>query len=166
MTHASPRAFVRAAGASFIAAATFAAAGPAAAQQARIRQLNDIAFGTIGSATVDLVRTDNLCVYSTAASGRYTVTARGSGSSNAFTLVSGSNTLPYEVQWAFASGQASGIMLSPNVALAGTTTNRNSATCGTNRLTASLIVVLRSNAQQSATAGNYAGTLTLIVAPN
>jgi hypothetical protein len=133
----------------------------------RIRQLNDIAFGTIGTAPVDTVLTDNLCVYSTANSGRYTITARGSGTSNAFTLASGSNVLPYEVQWAFASGATGGTALSPNVGLAGATTNRTDSTC--NRaasLTATLIVVLRKTAQESARAGSYTGTLTLIIAPN
>ena len=139
----------------------------AAAQQVRVRQLNDVLFGTIGAAPADQTRTDNLCIYSTATSGRYTITARGSGASNAFTLASGSNTLPYEVQWASAANQTSGTQLTTNVPLAATTTNRTDSTCNqAASLTATLIVVLRSSAQQSAVAGSYSGTLTLLVAPN
>lgn len=150
-----------------LAAAMLATSTSATAQQVRIRQLNDIAFGTIGTVPADQSLTDTLCVYSTATSGRYTITARGSGSSNAFTLASGSNTLPYEVQWAFAASQSAGTALSPNVAVAGTTTNRADSTCTlAASQTATLIVVLRTSAQQSASAGTYSGTLTLLVAPN
>jgi len=167
MAQVSPCAPLRRGCALLLLAAGLLAGSGASAQQVRIRQLNDFAFGTIGVAPVDQVLTDNLCVYSTAVSGRYTITARGSGSGSAFTLASGGNTLPYEVQWAFASGQSSGSVLSPGVAVAGTTTNRTDSTCGlTGSLTASLIVVLRTAAQQSGKAGTYSGTLTLLVAPN
>lgn len=167
MADVSPCAYLRAALASLLAAGTVAWGNPAAAQQVRIRQLTDIPFGVIGNSPVDTVLTDNLCVYSTATSGRYTITAKGSGASSAFTLASGANVLPYEVQWAFSSGSTSGTALSPNVALVGTTTNRTNSTCNlAASLTATLVVVLRANTQQSAAAGNYTGTLTLIVAPN
>ena len=167
MAHVSPCDLLRPRCAALIAAAVLACATPARAQQVRIAQIGDIAFGTLGAAPVDKVLTDNLCVYSTATSGRYTITARGSGTSSAFTLASGANALPYEVQWAFVSGATSGTTLSPNVALAGTTANRANSSCGlAASLTATLIVMLRGTTQQSAMAGNYTGTLTLIVAPN
>lgn len=149
------------------AGAVLACGADAAAQQVRIRQLADIAFNTVSATPVDQSRADNLCIYSAAASGRYTITARGSGSSNAFTLASGGNALPYEVQWASSANQSSGTTLSPNVALAATTTNRNNSNCNQPAsLTATLIVVLRASAQQSVQAGTYSGTLTLLVAPN
>jgi hypothetical protein len=167
MAPALPCALLRPAGSWLLAAAALACTSPAAAQRVRVAQLTDLAFGTIGTAPVDTVLTDNLCVYSTATSGRYTITARGSGSSNSFALASGGNSLPYEVQWAFASGRTSGTALTPNVALAGTTANRLDSTCTlSSSLTATLVVVLRASAQQSARAGAYSGTLTLIVAPN
>lgn len=167
MAQVSPCALLRRGCTLLLLAAGLAGATGASAQQVRIRQLNDFAFNTIGAAPVDLSLADNLCIYSTAGSGRYTITARGSGASNAFTLASGSNTLPYEVQWAFASAQSAGSVLRPNVPLAGTTTNRTDSTCSlAASLTASLIVMLRTAVQQSARAGSYSGTLTLIVAPN
>jgi len=148
-------------------AASLAMPTRATAQQVRIRQLTNIAFGTMGAVPADRSLTDNLCVYSTAASGRYTITARGSGSAGAFALASGGNTLAYEVQWASSANQSSGTALSPNVALAATTTNRTDSTCTlAASQTATLIVVLRADTQQSARAGSYSGTLTLVVAPN
>ena len=150
-----------------LAAAVLARGTDAAAQQVRIRQLNDVTFNTVSAAPVDQSQADNLCIYSTTATGRYTITARGSGSGNAFTLSSGSNLLPFEVQWAASANQSSGTALSPNVALTATTTNRTNFNCNqTASLTASLIVVLRAGAQQAVQAGTYSGTLTLLVAPN
>jgi hypothetical protein len=150
-----------------LAAAVLATGTPARGQQVRIRQFNDFVFGTLGSAPVDTSLADSICIYSTAVGGRYTVTARGSGNNGAFTLASGSSTLPYEVQWASAANQSSGSALSPNVAFATTTTNQTNANCNQPAsLTASLIVMLRASAEQSVQAGSYSGTLTLLVAPN
>jgi len=167
MAQDSPCAPLRRRSALLLAAALMASGTAAHGQQVRIRQLNDFPFNTLGATPVDVSLADNLCVYSTATSGRYTITARGSGSGNAFTLASGGNTLAYEVQWAAAANQSSGSVLSPGVALAATTTNRTDSTCNqAASLTATLIVVLRASAHQSARAGAYSGTLTLLVAPN
>lgn len=166
MAHHMSCALLRTCSRVLVTAVALTSAVPSAAQQVRIRQLNDLSFGTLAVAPVDRVMTDNLCVYSTTATGGYTIVARGSGSSSAFTLASGGNVLPYEVQWAFASGQTAGTALSPNVALTGVTSNRSNPTCNGLSLTASLIVIIRSAAQGAARAGNYTGTLTLLVAPN
>ena len=167
MAHILPCAALRLRSGILLVAAGLAWSGSGSAQVVRIRQLNDFAFGTIAAAPVDRVLTDNLCVYSNAASGRYTITARGSGTGNAFTLASGANTLPYEVQWAFAAGATAGASLSPNVALAGATANGNDVSCNqAASLSATLEVILRATTQQSAPAGTYSGTLTLIVAAN
>lgn len=167
MAQVPPCAPLRRRSALLLAAAMMATGTAAHGQQVRIRQLNDFVFNTLGAAPVDTSLADNLCIYSTAASGRYTITARGSGSSNAFTLASGSNTLPYEVQWASSANQSSGTVLSPGVAFATTTTNRTDSTCNqAASLNTTLIVVLRASAQQSARAGSYSGTLTLLIAPN
>jgi hypothetical protein len=139
-------------------------AAPAHAQQVRITQLGDFAFGPLAT-TADQTLSDSLCVYVGSLAGRYTVTAAGSGSSNSFALSSGGNTLPYEVQWAFSGGQTSGTPLTARTALAGTSFNFIDSSC-TLFTTASLIVILRGSQTQAAVAGTYTGTLTLLVAPN
>jgi hypothetical protein len=170
MAQVSPCAPLRQCSALLLAAALMAMGSAAQAQQApqvRIRQLNDFVFNTLGAAPVDTSLAGNLCVYSTATSGRYTITARGSGTNGAFTLANGSNALPYEVQWGSAANLSSGSALSPNVAFATTTTNQSNSNCNQPAsLTASLIVILRASAEQSVQAGSYSGTLTLLVAPN
>lgn len=137
----------------------------AAQEQARITGLSDVSFGTIANFTSDQSIAQNVCIYSS--TDRYSVTARGSGTGNAFTLASGSNRLAYEVQWASTSGQTSGTALSPNVALTGQTSfTFLGTTCffGIFR-TASLITILRASTLSTATAGSYSGTLTLVIAP-
>lgn len=138
----------------------------APAQQVRISRLTDVAIGSISNFTTDIVRSQNVCAHSTAASNRYSVTARGSGTGNAFTLASGTARLAYEVQWAGAIGQTSGTNLVTGVAQGGFTGRGNTSTCGNGVRTASLIVILRAAQVSAATAGTYSGVLTLILAPN
>jgi hypothetical protein len=139
----------------------------AQAQQVRISRLTDVGFGTITALETDQRLTRNVCVYSSAAAGRYSITARGSGAANAFTIASGTQTIPYEVQWAQTSGQTVGTALSTGVALAGQTSAAlNSGCTVAPTRTATLIVILRGTSLASATAGTYSGVLTLVVAPN
>jgi hypothetical protein len=94
------------------------------------------------------------------------VTATGTGPGGAFQLSSGALALPFEVQWSSSSGQSSGVQLSPNVPLTGQTSTATQQTCNSGPATsASLIVVLRSTALSSATAGTYNGAVTLLVGP-
>lgn len=140
---------------------------PAHAQQVRISRLTDVGFGTITNFTTDLIQTRSICVYSSAAGRRYSVTARGNGTGNAFTLASGSNRLAYEVQWAQTSGATSGTALISGVALTGQVTNAVNSGCTlAPTRTATLITILRATQTSAATAGSYSGVLTLIVAPN
>jgi hypothetical protein len=135
---------------------------PAAAQRARIQNLSDVNFGTLTNLTVDASRNQDICVFSQI--NGYNVRASGDGTGGAFTLNSGGNALAYEVQWNSSAGQTSGTMLTANTTLSGLTSTANNQGCNQG-LTASLIVVLRSGALSSATAGTYSGTLTLVVAP-
>lgn len=138
------------------------ASGPAcAADKARISNLSDVAFGTIGNLGADQTRTQNVCAYSQ--SGIYSVTAAGDGLGNSFTLSAGTRTLPYEVQWAGSAGQSSGNGLSANVQSGNYSSSGNNQCSG--GLTASLIIVVRAAQLQTATAGTYSGTLTLVLAP-
>jgi hypothetical protein len=140
-----------------------------AADQVRISGLSDVAFGTISNFGADSVRQQNICVYAkTAGLDQYTVAATGSGSGGAFLLSSGSNTLPYEVQWNALSGQTAGTQLVANQPLTGLTAgggNQDDCSKGP-PTTASLIVIIRSAAVSAAISGTYNGTLTLLVAPN
>jgi hypothetical protein len=142
-------------------------AQPALAQdKARITALTDLAFGTITNLASDAVRTENICVYSSSALNNYRVTGTGSGSGNAFSLTSGSNSLSYEVQWSQLSGQSSGTQLTAGTALTGQHSTASQQSCNAGPATsASLIVILRAAALQSALSGSYSGTLSLVIAP-
>ncbi|HET9810461.1 MAG TPA: hypothetical protein VFP53_02045, partial [Sphingomicrobium sp.] len=87
----------------------------------------------------------------------------------AFELSSGTDLLAYEVEWSDAAGRSAGAQLLANQPLIGQTTAAGtSATDDCSKgpaATASLIVILRSAAISAATSGTYAGTLTLLVAP-
>lgn len=147
-------------------ATTAVVATPASAQKVRIDGLVDVNFGTIANLTVDSRQSQSLCVFSQSANGGYNIRAFGSGAGGAFGLASGANSLAYEVQWSAASGQTSGIMLTPNTTLTGLTSVATHQACNNGPPTsASLIVVLRAADLTGAIAGTYSGTLTLVVAP-
>jgi hypothetical protein len=146
----------------------FALVSPASAasNKVRISGLADVAFGTIANITVDAIRSQNVCVYSGSATSGYNVTASGTGPGGNFVLSSGSLSLPFEVQWSGTSAQTSGSQLNPNVPLTGQISSATQQSCKSGPATsASLIVILRSTALSSTTAGIYNGTLTLVVGP-
>lgn len=148
------------------ALAFLACAPPALAQSGsvRITNLADVPFGTISNLGIDSTRSQNLCVFSSGATPNYRVTAFGDGSGGAFTLSSGIDVLDYEVQWSDSSGQSSGAALSPNVPLTGQISSASHPFCNTGPASsASLILLIRSAAFGSVTAGTYSGTLTIIV---
>lgn len=137
-----------------------------AAGRVRITRLTDLAFGTVNNLGVDAVLSESLCVYSTSPGNGYHVTASGTGAGGAFALSSGISSLSYDVAWSSSSGQTSGALLSPNVALTGQVSSAVQQTCNSGpATTASLIVILRAAALSSATAGSYSGTLTIVVGP-
>lgn len=141
-------------------------AWPAQAQPAHVRvsNLSDVPFGTISNFSSDAVQTQDICVFSNSPNSGYRVTASGSGIGGAFALGPGSNGLQYEVQWNSSPGQSSGAPMSPGVPLAGLTSSATQQFCNSGPpSSASLIVVVRSSAASSVTAGEYSGTLTLIV---
>ena len=149
-----------------LALASLASSGVLAADKARITGLSDVAFGMLANLSADSVQSQNVCIFSSSSTNGYNVQAIGSGSGGAFTLASGSNVLGYDVEWNSASGQSSGTLLSPNVALTGQVSSATQQTCNSGPASsASLIIVLRAAKLSSATAGSYSGTLTLVVAP-
>lgn len=146
------------------AAAASAALG--ASNNVRITSLSDIGFGTVSNLSADAIQSESLCVYANTATNGYNVRAFGSGGAGAFTLASGADTLPFEVQWSPSAGQSSGVQLIPNVALSGQVTSATQQTCNSGpAVSASLVVILRTAALSSAAAGSYSGSLTLVIGP-
>lgn len=115
----------------------------------------------------DAVANQNVCVWSNTATSGYSITATGNGAGNAFTLASGTNTVPYSVEWAGVSGQNSGSALATGVASTGYTSVATQQLCNAGpSASASLIVKITSADLSTMSAGqSYTGTLTLLVAP-
>lgn len=131
----------------------------------QISGLSDIAFGTVDPA-VAAASAEDVCVWSNTSGRGYTVTATGSGSSNAFALSDGTNSLAYAVEWAGTSGQSAGTALVSGTALGGLSSTATNPTCSSGpTATASLIVKMTAADLQAAVASSYTGTLTLVVAP-
>jgi len=128
--------------------------------------LTDVSFLNQDPAT-PASNAQNVCVWSNTSTKGYNVTASGSGASNAFTIANGAATVPYSVEWAGSSGQASGTGLTSGSALTGLTSTATSATCASGASSsASLIVkISTANLQTMQAATSYTGTLTLVVAP-
>lgn len=138
----------------------------AESNKVRITQLQDISFGTVTNLTSDSVQSENICVYASTATNGYNVRAFGSGSGGAFTLASGTDNLPFEVEWSGAPGQNTGSRLTPNAPLAGQISNATQQTCASGpAASASLILILRSAALTQASAGTYNGSLTVVISP-
>lgn len=135
----------------------------AAVDRARISGLGDVAFGVI-NATTDQSTSQSVCAFSTV--GGYSVVATGSGSGGAFTLTSGSATLPYDVLWSASAGQTGGTTLVAGTAVSGLTSLATHQTCNSGpSASASLTIRIRSADLISARAGSYSGTLQITIAP-
>ncbi|MBL0317870.1 MAG: hypothetical protein IPP74_00955 [Alphaproteobacteria bacterium] len=140
--------------------------------RARISNLNDLTLASWVDGDGNQTLTDDVCIYSTSASGAYTVLATGDGASNAFTLTDGSATLPYSVSWndgGVGSLSNTGTALTTAVT-SGTFNNASgdSSTCaGTSPgNTARLIVDITEADLDQVYAAVYTGTLTLVVTPD
>jgi spore coat protein U-like protein len=131
----------------------------------QISGLSDIAFGTVDPA-VAAASAEDVCVWSNTSGKGYTVTATGSGASNAFSLSDGTNSLNYAVEWAGSAGQSTGTALVSGTALGGLSSTATNPTCSSGpAASASLIVKMAAADLQAAAASSYTGTLTLVVAP-
>lgn len=139
----------------------------AAAQKVRISGLSDVQFGTLTNLLNDQSASQTICIYSSGFNGGYRITATGSGPGSAFTMQSGTAQLPYELQWAESPNQSSGQPLSAGIPLASQSGNTARQNCIFGLfLSATLITVLRASDTSKATAGSYAGTVSLMIAPN
>jgi hypothetical protein len=133
----------------------------AAADKARIRDLADVAFGTINNLSIDANATQSVCAYSS--SDVYSVTASGDGPGGEFVLLGGVSGLPFEVQWSGTAAATTGISLTAGVASSSFSSTQNVNCSG--GPSATLIVQIRAAQLQAATAGAYSGTLTILLAP-
>ncbi len=128
--------------------------------EVKISGLNDIALTVQGDGSA--TGSTTACIYRNG-TGSYTVTASGSGAASAFALTDGnSGVMPYSVTFDDGSGAAA---LTKNTALTGLT-NANTLSSSCNGGTNATIEVTVSTADfSSAPAGDYTGTLTLVIAP-
>lgn len=132
----------------------------------QVSGLTDVAFTNQDPSTA-ASSAQNVCVWSNTATKGYNVTASGSGAASAFTLANAALTVPYSVEWAGSTGQASGTALVTGTALTGLTSTATNASCASGPgSSASLIVKMSAaNLQSMKAATTYTGTLTLLVAP-
>lgn len=133
----------------------------------RISGLRDVSFSLVDPLVL-ASDAQNVCVWSNTSTRRYSITATGSGASDAFTLSSGAlPAVPYTVGWAQTSGQTSGSSLTASTALSSQTSSATNSDCSAGPASsASLVVAIASSTLQSMTSGvTYNGTLTLVVAP-
>ncbi len=128
--------------------------------EVRISNLTDINLGVFGGA--DAVGTSSACVYRNG-TGNYQITATGDGAAGAFTLTDGTNTVAYSVSYDDGSG-AQGA--TSGVTLAGLTgADAASNTCAVTGDNATVQVTVAAADAATLPAATYAGTLTLVVAP-
>lgn len=125
-----------------------------------ISGLDDIALGLFPGSG-DMQGSDNLCVYRNDPAGAYLVEASGQGAGNAFVVAQNGSELPFAVDYSDGNGWQT---LTPGQALAAANANSTATDCGGAR-NASVRVRIEEAVLGSATPGNYAGRLTLTVAP-
>lgn len=130
----------------------------------RISGIGDISFPSyIGHGNVS--QSDDVCVWTNAASGGYKVTAHGSGTSSAFVVSKqgdATKTIPYSVSWTTSAGT---ISLTANVTsgdLSGANTVSSSCASGPATPATYSISMLESDILQ-VPAGSYSGIVTLVI---
>jgi hypothetical protein len=136
------------------------------ANRAQITGLTDVTFNAVDPGTAQSVPQSN-CVWSNTSTKAYSITATGSGTSGAFTLANGANSVPYSVQWSQSTGQTTGSALAAGTALPGQISTAANPTCSTSPTTTSSLIVgiTAANLQTMVAGASYTGTLTLLVTP-
>lgn len=127
----------------------------------KLQGMDDLLLGNY-SGNGDVSATESFCVYSNG-SGAYQVTANGNGNNGDFALLSNGTAVPYSVEW------NDGSSVSPVSANSNLTQRQNATsdvtTCSSGGSNASINIRLLEADLNSSPAGNYRGTLTLIIAP-
>ena len=127
--------------------------------EVQISGIEDITFSDAGFIGAGVVGSSDLCVYSSG--GSYTINA--SSSQAQYSLTDGaSGQINYSVTWEANGGGA--VSLAHNTASAAFTGSQAGPTCGGSE-NVTMVVTLDPNTFNSAVAGDYSDTLTLLVAP-
>jgi len=136
-----------------------------AADKVRISSFQSVDFGQL-SGGGDRYVSLNVCAFSSSANRGYSIIANGNGAGGSFALLSPIALLPYEVLWSDTPGQSSGTSLIAGAPIGGFRSSATQNFCNSGPTSsASLIVVIRSDAIESARAGLYSGTLQIMIAP-
>lgn len=126
----------------------------------QVSDLDDIALGSYGGMG-DMVGSDQVCVYRNDPSARYDVEASGQGPGQAFVVEQPGASLPFQVDYDDGSGYQT-LRAGKSVRARGA--DSASPSCG-GAGNANIRVTVRQADLASARLGDYAGTLTLTVAP-
>lgn len=130
----------------------------------KLTKLSNVTFSSVDP-SVAVSNAQSVCVWSNTAGRKYTIKASGSGSSDAFTLTDGTDSVPYTVQWAQTAGQSTGLAMTAGTDLTDQSSSAVTQDCVAGN-SASLIVGIASPDLQGMTASTpYTGTLTLLVSP-
>ena len=131
----------------------------------RIFGLEDFKFGKWELGDGPLRLSSSICV-AVRPRGPYQVTAYGSGSSNTFTLTNGSSTLPFRMYFNDLPRPNGATELQPAQALGGLRGRmRGIRQRQCNRPTANIGIRISDTDLRAATAGQYSGTVVIIVGP-
>ena len=132
----------------------------------RISGVADIAFGT-WSGTGNLSQSDDVCIYSSEASGLYAVTVTGSGPSGSFELSDGgSGTIPFSVAWNDQTGTTGNSAVSattPLTSQSGACDKSTSCSSGCGSNNANFEVTIDQSDLASATTGSYSATISILI---
>lgn len=131
----------------------------------QISNANPINLGAYNIGSGDVVGSDNLCIFRSGGT-NYQITASGTGAAGAFELQNVSaQTIPYSVTWTDSSGTRA---VTPNTTLTGLIGAISSDnTCGGGAFdNASLnIRVFEADITAAGSSGNFADTITILLAP-
>lgn len=132
---------------------------PALAQTALINALDDLAGTWNGTSQIQL--TSNHCVASSTRNFQVRIT--GSGTGGAFQLRNGTKTLPYTVDYRDTNGTFDAVTAG-NTLTGQVTTDNTTASCSV-ATQLRVRVTISAAALATATAGNYTGTITVLITP-
>jgi hypothetical protein len=135
------------------------------APRARISGLKDIDLG-LADPVKGARASEDICLLSNSATGAYTIAASGGGPDGAFELADGERALGYAVEWAPRAGEKAGDRPDNGTIETNLRAAASQSDCASGMGVARLAVAI-DRAQLAAVQpnGRYAGSLTLIVAP-
>ncbi|NMC61891.1 MAG: hypothetical protein GYA55_01845 [SAR324 cluster bacterium] len=130
--------------------------------QQQIFDVSDIDFGSYtGSGNPSEKR--SVCIRNNTATGYYNISAKGSGTSDAFTVTNGSNPIAYKVYWYDNNDSRKDTISSPNSTLSNRIGATIAETCSSGN--ASIEIEFQKSALMQAPAGYYSGTIHLMLSP-